>query len=337
MKRSAPILFLLILLSSMLGAQNFQTLIAGQHASFRGLATFGEKVVWVSGSKGTVGYSSDAGLNWKWVNPLGYDTVDFRDIVVFSAKEALIVSAGSPAVILRTNNAGTSWTPVFYDPRKEVFLDAIDFEGKNGYVLGDPIDGSFQLLKSSNKGKSWQDISNQMYLVADSGEVAFAASGSSIKLLNDILYIGTGGKYASLFAYDPKKLRVDKFDCPIWSGAASTGVFAIDFYDKETGIVVGGDFLQDQINSNNVLLTKDQGQNWIIPSSPVMGYRSDVLYITSTKIIATGTSGTDISIDGGRQWNNISKASFNSLAKSKSGKRVYLAGSDGNVVLLQME
>src|SRR5690606_29163258 len=106
---------------------------------------------------------------------------------------------------------------VFRDDRPAVFLNAIAFEGRIGYALGDPIDGLFQLFRTMDKGKSWKDVSHEMVLFADEGGIAFAASGSSIQLHKGVLFIGTGGKYSSFFAYNPKALRVDKFDCPILS------------------------------------------------------------------------------------------------------------------------
>lgn len=336
MIRNILLSYIMLSICTFCNAQTFTLQVQKDSVSFRGLDTFGEDVVWVSGNKGTVGYSKDAGKNWNWVNPKDYGEVDFRDIKTFSAKEAVIISAGTPAVILRTKNGGKSWEKVFSDERTEVFFDAVDFEGKTGYVLGDPLDGSFQLLKSTNKGKSWKDISEQMYLIADDGEVAFAASGSSIQLLNGVLYVGTGGTYSSLFNYDPRNLRVDKFDCPIWSGSSSTGIFAIDFYDPFNGIVVGGDYLQDGDNRNNVLITKDGGKNWIKSQLPVSGFRSDVLFLTKEKVIVTGTSGTDLSADGGMNWKNISELSFNTIAKSKSGKQLYLTNSKGQIYTLKL-
>ncbi len=312
-------------------AQSFIPLVEGIASSFRGLSAHGKEVIWISGSHGTIGYSTNQGKNWKWVNPKGYETFDFRDIEAFSAKEAVVMSSGSPAVILRTTDAGRTWKEVFRDDRPAIFLDAITFEGKTGYALGDPIEGLFQLFKTTNKGKTWQDVSQDMVLFADEGEAAFAASGSSIKLLKGVLYIGTGGKYSSVFAYNPKALRVDKYDCPIWSGQASTGIFAIDFWDLKYGIAMGGNYLEDKENTNNVLITRDGGFSWTKPQTSVYGYRSDVLFLTKDRIIATGTSGTDLSEDGGVNWKNISDMSFNTLAKSADGKIIYSAGSEGIV------
>jgi photosystem II stability/assembly factor-like uncharacterized protein len=337
MKRITLGLFLILSLSSVAWAQTLVQLVENIKSSFRGMAAYGNKVVWVSGSEGTVGYSKDQGQHWHWVNPKGYETLDFRDIAVFSAKEAVVMSAGSPAVILRTTDAGQSWIEVFRDDRPEVFLDAIAFEGRLGYALGDPIDGLFQLLRTNDRGKTWRDVGQEMVLFADEGEVAFAASGSSIQLLKNVLYIGTGGKYSSFFAYNPKALRVDKYDCPILSGQGSAGIFAIDFWDSLYGIAVGGDYMRDQINSNNILLTNDGGVTWTKPQSPVSGYKSDVQFISKEVLLATGTSGTDVSYDGGLNWKRISEKSFNVLAKNKNSKIVYLAGSDGDVYSLLLK
>ncbi len=305
-------------------------------SSFRGIDTYGKAVVWVSGSNGTVGYSANQGKDWNWVNPKGYEKFDFRDIEVFSKKEAIIMSAGSPAVLLHTTDAGKTWMKVYEDNRPEIFLDAMDFNGRLGYALGDPIEGQFQLLRSRDKGRSWQDVTHDFVLFADEGEVAFAASGTNLKVWKEKVYIGTGGKYASFFNYNPKSLSVDKLDVPIWSGNESSGIFSIDFRNEKEGVAVGGDYLQDHDNRNNVLLTYDAGNTWHKPTSPVNGYRSAVLYVTNDILIATGTSGTDISRDGGQNWLKLSSLSFNSIAKSSDNKHVYLTGSKGNIYKLTL-
>lgn len=315
-------------------AQTFVPLVENIPSSFRGVASYGKNTVWVSGSKGTVGYSDDKGKSWHWVNPTGYEKIDFRDIAVINKKEVLIMGVGSPAVVLKTKDSGKTWVKVYTDNRPEIFLDDLTFDGKTGYILGDPIEGSFQLLKSTDKGDNWKDVSTEFILFADSGEAAFAASGSSMKQWKDRVYIGTGGKYSSFFDLNPKALRVDKYDCPIVSGKASTGIFAIDFITPNTGIAVGGDYLSDKDTYNNILLTNDAGKNWFKPNTPTLGYRSDVLYISEKIVLATGTTGTDISYDGGMNWKNISQKSFNSLSKSSDSKIIYLTGSNGDIYQL---
>jgi len=333
------LLFTALFATSLLSAQaqHFHNLVKDIPSSFRGLETYKENVVWVSGSKGTVGKSNDAGKTWSWVNPKGYENMDFRDIEVFSAKEAIIVSAGSPAVVLRTTDGGKTWKEVYRDDRAEIFLDGMDFNGKTGFIYGDPIDGSFQLLKSTNKGKSWKDVSNHIFLLAEEGEAGFAASGSGIQVFPNLVYLASGGRYSSFYKRNEKENSLDVVDVPIWSGDATTGVFSLDFWDQNTGVLVGGNYSMDKDNRNNILLTTNAGRSWTKPSSPVAGYRSSVKYISENVLVATGTSGTDLSTDGGQSWRNISEASFNVVAKSKSGKHIYMAGSNGNIEQLRID
>ena len=317
-------------------AQSIQSLSINNKSSFRGLSTFKDKTIWVSGSNGKVGRSTDMGKNWQWVSPKGYEKYDFRDIQAFGTKEAVIVSAGSPAIILYTKDAGKNWKEVYRNEDPDIFLDGMDFKGKTGYIMGDPINGAFQLLKSSNKGKTWQDVTEAIHLFAEPGEAAFAASGTSLQVINDWLYIGTGGSYSSLMKRSEKESKLDVQDVPIWSGSASTGIFSIDFLNEREGVVVGGNYTSDKDNSNNILLTKNAGLSWEKPEVPVYGFRSCVKYISPKILVATGTSGTDISEDGGNTWKNISTDSFNVIAISSNKKYIYLAGSNGNIASLTL-
>ncbi|MGN0003719.1 MAG: hypothetical protein ACI35V_09835, partial [Sphingobacterium composti] len=58
-----------IFIGTLCCAQTFTPLVENISASFRGMSTVGKKIVWVSGSNGTVGFSKDEGINWQWVNP----------------------------------------------------------------------------------------------------------------------------------------------------------------------------------------------------------------------------------------------------------------------------
>lgn len=314
---------------NVLYAQEVEVLVRKEGVSFRGISSFGNNQIWVSGSLGTVGRSIDAGNTWQWVSPSGYSEFDFRDIEVFSKNEAIIVSAGSPAVILRTEDAGQSWSEVYRDVRPAIFLDGMDFDGNHGFVLGDPIDGNFQLLETNDRGKTWNDVSSSTYLFADDGEAAFAASGSSLKLIGKDLYIGTGGITSNFFIRKAgKRLAVLKFPVSMIQGAASTGIFSIDCWDRKTIIAVGGDYLNDTVTTDAVVITRDGGLNWEKPITPISGFKSCVKYIDKDYLIATGTSGTDVSTDGGHNWKQISTEGFHCLTTNKSSTTVYLAGSD---------
>jgi photosystem II stability/assembly factor-like uncharacterized protein len=85
------------------------------------------------------------------------------------------------------------------------------------------------------------------------------------------------------------------------------------------------------------VLTKDGGKSWTKPITPVLGYRSAVEYITDQLCFATGSSGTDVSTDGGKNWQNISTQNFNALQKAKKGKLVLLTGNRGQIYQLEIK
>lgn len=322
-------------------AQNYtlKSLNENTKTSIRGLSVVNNKIIWVSGSNGTVGKSLDGGTNWEWIVPKGYEKLDFRDIEAFNESEAIIVNAGSPAYILKTIDGGKSWLQTYKNTDTAIFLDGLAvWDKKKAIIFGDPIHNKMQLLKSVNGGKSWKNISSKMNPSLVVGEAGFAASGTTIKTLPDgMVWIATGGSISHIYHSKNYGSNWEVFKCPIWQGEATTGPFSIDFYDSKTGVAVGGNYVKDKDNSNNVVLTNDGGKTWRKPKVPVYGYRSAVIYIKAKTLIATGTSGTDVSQDGGENWTHISDVSFNSVQKAKNGNAVILAGNKGFIYQFELK
>ncbi len=299
-----------------------------RNSSYRGLSVVDDTTVWVSGSNGTVGLSTDAGKNWQWVNPIGYEKTDFRDIEAFDEHEALIISAGSPAIILSTQDGGRSWKEVFNDKRPEIFYDGFAFTSKGvGIAFGDAIQGKMPLLKSTDFGRSWKDISPNMHFTITDGEAGFAASGTSIYCDNSGTYwIATGGTVSNIYSSKDQGNTWQRYSCPIIQGTNSTGPFSVAFNTSKTGIVVGGDYKADKNKDKNSLLTNDGGKTWSAPQTAPAGVKSAVIYRSKKQLISTGTSGTDLSNDGGKNWTPIGKESFNAVQKAKKGRAIFLVG-----------
>ena len=78
----------------------------GVNASLRGLSVVDRRIVWASGSEGTVIRTEDAGKTWHDVSVPQATKLDFRDIHAFDAQVAVIVSAGQPARFYRTQDGG---------------------------------------------------------------------------------------------------------------------------------------------------------------------------------------------------------------------------------------
>ncbi|HRF17370.1 MAG TPA: oxidoreductase, partial [Chitinophagaceae bacterium] len=151
-----------------------EVLTSGTNTSIRGLSVVNDNVIWVSGSKGTVGRSSNGGKTWKWMIVKGFENKEFRDIEAFDASTAIIMAVSEPAYILKTIDGGESWKIVYENKDKGMFLDAMEFwNEKAGIVIGDPINGRFFISRTFDGGNSWQDIPFDKRPVADSGEACF--------------------------------------------------------------------------------------------------------------------------------------------------------------------
>src|SRR5690606_41197507 len=102
----ASFLILLNIISYSCFSQNIEILAEKQGISFRGLSVVDNKIAWVSGTKGTVGKTSNGGNTWEWFTVQGYDSIDFRDIEAFDKNRAVIMGIGSPGYILLTEDGG---------------------------------------------------------------------------------------------------------------------------------------------------------------------------------------------------------------------------------------
>src|SRR5690349_20756352 len=158
-----------------------EVLTSGTQTSLRGLSVVNDNVVWVSGSNGMVGKTTNGGKNWKWYTVKGFEKKEFRDIEAFDAMTALIIAIDEPGYILRTHDGGESWKVVYENRTKGMFLDAMEFwDESSGTVVGDPVNGRFFITRSSDGGNTWQDEISENCPRADSGEACFASSGTNI-------------------------------------------------------------------------------------------------------------------------------------------------------------
>lgn len=333
--RLSLLLSLLIGLNFCAAAQTIELLTSGKATSIRGLSPVNDDIVWVSGSQGTVGRSLDGGKTWQWKTVKGFEKTDFRDIEAFNANTAIIMGIAEPARILKTTDGGDTWKVVFTDSTKGMFLDAMDFyDNKHGVVVGDPIDSKFFIAKTTNGGNTWKKTPPIMQSNAVAGEACFASSGSNIHYFRnkDFLFV-SGGTVSRL--HDDAGGR----SIPIIQGKESTGANSIAVRSNgprvsNTFIITGGDFTNDKDTTRNCVLTNDGGQTWFRPATPPHGYRSCITYISNKKLLCCGTSGVDLSTDGGLNWRLISEKGYHVCRTAKKGKTVFLAGSNGRVAKL---
>jgi hypothetical protein len=336
MKKVALFISSLFIITFIFSQDPFIEIVSsGTKSSLRGLSVVNDNIIWVSGSNGTVGRSTNAGKNWKWMTVNGFEKSDFRDIEAFDGSTALIMAVGEPAYILKTIDGGENWRVVYENKTKGMFLDAMDFaNNREGIVIGDPIDGKIFIAKTNDTGNTWEELDNDPERPsADKGEAFFAASGSNVKLFaNDDYFMVSGGLRSRLFT-NKRAIFI-----PLLQGKETTGANAIDVFDdgipNKPGnrmIVVGGDFNADSLNHKNCFYTTNGGRTWLEPATPPHGYRSSVEYLSKKDVLSCGLNGVDYSSDGGKNWKWISKEGFHVCKIARLGTAIFLAGANGKI------
>lgn len=335
-KNVLPLFFVCALLLNTAGAQQLIELKSGTTAHIRGLSVVNDRVVWASGTKGQVGLSTDGGKTWNWRQIPGFEQIDFRDIEAFDEYTALVMGVGSPGFVLRTTDSGKNWTIVYKNEDPRNFLDALFFwNDRSGMIIGDPIDGRFFILRSFDGGKSWRAIPPNYRPIAFAGEACFAASGSNISAVRgDEAIFVSGGTRSRVFIQDTS------FVLPLTQGRETTGANAVAAYQKNRSararriVVVGGDFSADKNDVGVCAISQDGGNHWKLPNRGPFGYRSAVAWIDRSRLIACGTSGVDISENGGMDWRSLSTDGYHVCTRSPKGRTVFLAGASGRIAKL---
>ncbi|WP_428330105.1 WD40/YVTN/BNR-like repeat-containing protein [Mucilaginibacter sp.] len=333
--KSINLLLIFLLFSSFLKAQSIIHLQQGKPTSIRGLSVVDDNIAWISGSKGYIAITTDGGKNWAWQQVKGFEKAEFRDIEAFSASEAVIMSSGTPALVLKTIDGGANWQVKYKNTDTTYFLDAMDFDNPHqGIISGDPINNKFMLLETNDGGETWNPFKNEPYAIP--GEAAFAASGTCLRTIDGKIYIASGGTNARLITYHADKEVWDYVNLPITHGKASQGSFSLAI-GKNVGILVGGDYENDKkTDSVAVNYALQKPTSFKAAEKEPAGFQSCVEFIKDDTFLATGTPGTNITIDGGKTWTKIDDTSFNVCRKAKHGKMVLLAGNGGKIAILKM-
>lgn len=320
---------------------------APANVSFRGMSIPSDDIIWLSGSEGTVGRSTDGGKSWLWIKVKGFEKNDFRDIHAFDSTTAIIMAVGDPAYILKTKDGGITWNTVFTKSLPGIFLDAMDFRNNvEGICIGDPIaigDGGrkfFYVLRTSNSGDSWEpEPLAKMPPAQQNGEAIFAASGSNILLLNHPEYdyvFATGGTVSNIYFIAKEGKKNKAYPTILTQGSDSKGVFSITTDGKKNIYCIGGDYKIWRSAYDNFTWTKIGSEKWSTPSvAPPFGYRSCIAYIGNDKMVACGSNGVDITKDGGDDWISVTTEGFNVCRVSPTKKLVFLAGEKGKIGMLK--
>lgn len=311
-------------------------------SSLRGLCVVDSRVVWASGSDGTVLVTTDAGETWKNVSIQEAADLDFRDIQAFDKQNAVVLSAGQPARVYRTEDGGSTWSQAFEHPNEKSFFDALSFwDRKHGIAMSDPVDGHVLLITTSDGGKTWRELEKTNRPLAKKGEAGFAASGTNMVLSGDRCLIALGGaeenqnESQSRIVYTDDRYHTWRVAIVPMLRNPSSGIFSLAMSQGKYGVAIGGNYLQPEIKSDNCAISNDGGLTWNKPTGAApRGYRSSVAFFVASsekRLVAVGPDGTDVSMDGGDNWRAASDVGFHAVRFTDQGGHGWASGSDGRI------
>jgi len=384
---------LALLLCATTAPAQFTLQNSGTTADLRGIHSIGAGVAWASGTAGTVLRTTDDGAHWqRCITPPDADALDFRGIQAFDANTAIVMSSGKGDLsrLYKTTDGCATWKLVFTNPDKDGFFDALSFAGTDhvdygnpwwghnvyhpdtghhllgdfGYLLGDPVNGSFRTFQTWDKGSTWEIGPNTF--AAKTGETAFAASNQSLVTMDEIFFV-TGGTVTRLL-YSYSRCEFDGMWChnpihtkqvPIVHGNESSGAFAMAILDDPgnyeiplpyTIVIVGGDYKHPDATTGVAATVYFEGFRF--PSrylsgtaraahTPPHGYRSAVAYYEKSKTwITVGPNGTDVSTDDGRNWRALTPTPADAPGADKNWNALslpFVVGPHGRIGKLRSE
>ena len=116
-------------------------------------------------------------------------------------------------------------------------------------------------------------------------------------------------KKSRIFVSDNEGFSWKVYDTPIIQGEAMTGIFSADFFNKNIGFAVGGNYENQTDNSANKAITTNGGKTWRLTSNnEAFGYASCVQFLPKNNgktIYSVGTSGLYFSTNKGEKWKKI--------------------------------
>ncbi|NYE10913.1 WD40/YVTN/BNR-like repeat-containing protein [Actinomadura citrea] len=311
----------------------------GSEARFRGLAAVGREVAWLAGSGGTVLRTTDGGRTWRDVAPAGAQGLEFRDIEAFDARRAVVlaIGEGDASRVYRTSDGGVTWTLGFRNDDPRAFYDCVTFsDSRHGLAVGDPVDGRFRIISTSDAGRSWRVLPSRGMRPALEGEAGFAASGQCLVSHGPRdVWLATGGASRSrVFHSGDRGLTWTVADTPLPAGP-SQGVFAVAFRDARHGVAVGGDYRPGQPSPAAAATTGDGGRTWRPARRPPAEYRSGAVWpaYAGPAALAVGPTGSDGTLDGGRTWTRFDTGSFDTVDCAPDGG-CWAAGEKGRAARL---
>ena len=269
------------------------------------IAVDGQNLVF-AGSNGVIGnYNLEKGLSKFKIKYQDSITPHFRSLAT-NGNSYFALSIANPALLYKIEDE--NYEIVYQETHERVFYDSMKFfnNGKDGIAVGDPTETCPSVIITNDGGNSWKKVLCENLPKLEGDEAFFAASNTNIKIIDDTVWIVSGGKKARILKSEDRGKTWTTHDTPIVQGDGPQGIYSVDFYDKNNGFIIGGNYSKPNDNCKNKAITKDGGKTWEIVADNINpNYKSCIQYVPNGKtkeIFAVGKTGISYSTDGGNTW-----------------------------------
>jgi hypothetical protein len=328
---------------------------SGTNQPLRGIHAAGNGVAWASGARGTVLRTEDSGYVWqRCAMPEDAEKLDFRSVWAWDAQTAIVMSSGpgDQSRLYRTTDGCAHWTLLATNKDATGFWDGLAFSDQNnGYLLGDPVNGHFTLLRTADGGVHWKSVTSKDLDLDGQKLGAFAASNQSMVLTGPVLgkvaapWFGTSGMSGGQHPYvysggldcgmemahrNPERCLARfwtfaKDEVPMAGASESQGIFALGLYKDQNGtngqsetwhaVAVGGDYSAPFKGEGTAARRDPKTGKWTAATKMPHGYRSSVAWDAADNAwLAVGVNGTDVSYDDGQSWSSLGDDGYNAIS-----------------------
>lgn len=266
---------------------------------------------------------------------------EIRDIHSTFQNEVVVMQTGDQGAIIFIDSTGKVRKTPFYsrnDTTKSIFLDGMSFNGNLGFLMGDPVDSHFSLYKSTDGGRNWTSCKGK--IKAYSGEAAFAASGSTVEIIDGYFSFVSGGLKSRYFVSFDLGNTWEFHDIP-FPACKSCGPYSMSYLPKSKNsfeldpqkiVVVGGDYTKPNESKNTCFYSLNGGKTWKKPKISPRGYRSCVI-VSNGVLYCCGTNGIDYSTDFGKTWKPLSTDNCFALAANETS--ILATTTNGRIIVIE--
>ena len=228
-------------------AAHWRTQTSAIDTSLLSISVLDTSIAYAGGLGGTVLRTFDGGNTWTPTASAGGDVYSIWAVSQF--RVFIAVNDGTSARIRRSYNGGISWVNSYQDTTSGAFMNAIwMFDASNGYAMGDPVNGQWVLLKTSDGGTSWQSAA------------ALPQAGSEAGWNNSMYWLNDQFGW---FGTNNSRVYYTTNGGSSWSSTNTTfsNSFGVSFANDLTGMAAG----------NGTDISTDGGNSWTGTTAQISG------------------------------------------------------------------